>query len=435
MSTRESLTIRRFDSPAAAIGRDLRRAFCYLYLALAAMSSTFALAPARAFGLGEQALLATWLAVTVVLLALLLTARRHRPAILVAAVALAAYALASSTWAAEPGTSLGYALMLAGNILGAYLIACELSPAELARVLLRVIVTMAILGLLLYVAGVAEAQYVDAHRRPNLLGLTPLRGLFPHKITAGLFAVIGVVLAASLLRGVRRLATLALLVLTIAMTGSSTAVVLLAVGLATLWATASSLRSRRSYGAHTLVICSVVAAAVALLSFQWREVLGALGRDLTLTGRTLLWDWGISASSERPFFGWGFRGYIGTPESEMVRRSIPEFRNYDVPHFHQSFIQTAVDLGLIMLVVLVAIILSTLRRAYQLGLTSDAGLGAGLVALVSTVVVAGFVSNVLWTNGSLITIVLLALRFALPAGTTSSGAESETLRLPRASTL
>ncbi|MFZ8379515.1 hypothetical protein ACO1LW_13610, partial [Staphylococcus aureus] len=67
--------------------------------------------------------------------------------------------------------------------------------------------------------------------------------------------------------------------------------------------------------------------------WSWTDVLDFLGRDVTLTGRTILWNWGIEVWAQRPILGWGYGAYFATPEAAAFAQTIPEFRSWDVPHF------------------------------------------------------------------------------------------------------
>jgi len=71
------------------------------------------------------------------------------------------------------------------------------------------------------------------------------------------------------------------------------------------------------------------------------EILGGLtesvGKDSTLTGRTELWEIGISAASERPILGWGLDN----------QARVKDTREYHIQyaHYHNGFIDTWVASG------------------------------------------------------------------------------------------
>jgi len=88
-------------------------------------------------------------------------------------------------------------------------------------------------------------------------------------------------------------------------------------------------------------------------------VLGAFGKDSTLTGRTYLWQQGIAAAALHPFFGVGYGAYwvqgFSEPERLWDEFYIASRAGF---HFHNTFIETTVETGLIGVSLLVAILLT-----------------------------------------------------------------------------
>ncbi|MDL2401305.1 O-antigen ligase family protein [Rhizobium mayense] len=88
-------------------------------------------------------------------------------------------------------------------------------------------------------------------------------------------------------------------------------------------------------------------------------VLGAFGKDSTLTGRTYLWQQGIEAAAQHPFFGVGYQAYwvqgFSEPERLWEEFYIGSRAGF---HFHNTFIETTVETGLIGVSLLAAILLT-----------------------------------------------------------------------------
>ncbi|QND45144.1 O-antigen ligase family protein (plasmid) [Rhizobium lusitanum] len=101
-----------------------------------------------------------------------------------------------------------------------------------------------------------------------------------------------------------------------------------------------------------LVVAGVYLGAVDL-------VLGAFGKDSTLTGRTYLWQQGIAAAMLHPFFGIGYQAYwvqgFSEPERLWEEFYITSRAGF---HFHNTFIETTVETGLIGVFLLVSILLT-----------------------------------------------------------------------------
>jgi exopolysaccharide production protein ExoQ len=75
-------------------------------------------------------------------------------------------------------------------------------------------------------------------------------------------------------------------------------------------------------------------------------LLGAFGKDATLTGRTYLWAEGIAAASQAPLFGVGYQAYWVQGFSE-AERLWEEFYigSRSGFHFHNTYIEVLVELG------------------------------------------------------------------------------------------
>lgn len=87
-------------------------------------------------------------------------------------------------------------------------------------------------------------------------------------------------------------------------------------------------------------------------------LLGAFGKDATLTGRTYLWSEGIAAAGQAPFFGVGYQAYWVQGFSE-AERLWEEFYigSRSGFHFHNTYIEVLVELGAVGFALLCLIIL------------------------------------------------------------------------------
>ncbi|MEV7756305.1 O-antigen ligase family protein [Microbacterium sp. NPDC089180] len=380
-------------APPRTAGWQLRIAFYAVYVALLMMAPTIVSSPARYFGVSsDTALYWTWLAINGFAVLLVLAAARQRPAALLTVILFSGYILASSMWSVAPQTSLQYGSTLVGVLCVAYLMSVDMGMRGILVLLARVTVTLSVVGLLLYVMRADIAIYVDAANRANLLGTLPFKGLFPHKIVAGFYAATGIVAIMATSRpGAGKVLSVLCLLAVIVLSSSSTALVLLPFAIAIYLLTRRALE--RGMRARAWIASLIITAIVGglLMAWTWSDVLGLLSRDTTLTGRTTLWDWGLRTWAERPIFGWGYGAYFETPEAAAVAYSIPEFRSWDVPHFHQTYIQTAVDFGVVGLVALVVVIFKVLLRSYKHGAALGSSVAAGTFAIALTAAAAGFV--------------------------------------------
>lgn len=395
--------------------QSARTLFYYVYIACTLGANTVLLIPrsqTSATTGGGALFQASWVLLLGLTLVALLTIRHHSGPNLFFVVMVCAYVMASAIWSVNPTSTLTYGTMFCGNILVAYMLTCDYDISQILKLFSNIILILTVAGLAAYAARLSFSFYFDHQSRANLLGLQPLRGLFPHKITGGLYAVIGAVLALNFQRGLSRIACLTAYVSFIVLTGSASAIILglTAVLISTL--ANSAVRRRIRPGVFALLFLASAAVATAVVLLKQAAILELLGRDSTLTGRTYLWQYGLNEWRERPIFGWGFNGYFTSDIAQYIR-NIGVFRNYDVPHFHQSYIQTMVDLGLVGLSILVGMIIYSLYWSYRRALLGPHDAGAAAFTLVSLIAIAGLAIYVMYEYNHFATFALFTIFLGL----------------------
>jgi exopolysaccharide production protein ExoQ len=86
-------------------------------------------------------------------------------------------------------------------------------------------------------------------------------------------------------------------------------------------------------------------------------VLGAFGKDSTLTGRTYLWQQGIQVAAQNPFFGIGYQAFwvqgFSEPERLWEEFFITSRSGF---HFHNTYIETTVETGFVGAILLCAVL-------------------------------------------------------------------------------
>ncbi len=113
-----------------------------------------------------------------------------------------------------------------------------------------------------------------------------------------------------------------------------------------------------------LAVSCVLVGAIANLPL----LLEALGRDVTFTGRTYIWQVSLDHLADRPWLGFG-RGAFWSPQSPFPKQ-ISYFlsQGFSAPHAHSGYIETALDVGLIGLTLVVICFVTAyaaaLKRAY-----------------------------------------------------------------------
>ena len=90
----------------------------------------------------------------------------------------------------------------------------------------------------------------------------------------------------------------------------------------------------------------IVAVLAALNLGAVDMVLGAFGKDSTLTGRTYLWQQGFDAAATQPWLGVGYQAYWvqGFSEAERLWKEF-YIASRSGFHFHNTYIEAFVELG------------------------------------------------------------------------------------------
>lgn len=115
-----------------------------------------------------------------------------------------------------------------------------------------------------------------------------------------------------------------------------------------------TLRRQFTLAAPTFIAVTLMAGTAAIwLADNSENVLTALGRDATLTGRTKIWSAVLSNIWERPWLGYGYGGFWRGWEGESAQVWLMLPQNNLPTHAHNGFLDIWLDLGLLGLAVFV----------------------------------------------------------------------------------
>jgi exopolysaccharide production protein ExoQ len=274
-------------------------------------------------------------------------------------------AIMSSLWSLTPEMSQYHGIQLLATVLVGFLLSIYTRLDRLVP-----LVFTAFLG-----SAIVSAAFVVVNPGAGIAAGGEWQGVYAHKNLMGSMMGLLIIAAACLfLEGWYRWlsggATLfaAMLIL---LSRSGTAIVVLA---ATLAAFPVSMIVRKGVLAAGMAAgFGLVTGAAGLILLElngvdlMQFVLRALGKDDTLTGRTLLWDIAINAYESRPWSGFGFKAWwaseeTGAPFVKYIIRS-------EAGSFHNTFLEVAVALGHVGLFLLVLGLLASFivaLRAYFL---------------------------------------------------------------------
>jgi len=269
-----------------------------------------------------------------------------------------AWCLLSPIWAVDPGEALKQAVYLTLTMLICYHVVLHLSPRQ---IMYAVLAATGAVGTLVFVRGLPSGNFAWT--------------LFAHKNSMGVSMLIlwtvsvGVTLDSAAPRLLRLLAAggAALSAFLILNSESATAILLMLATGGIFLAGAGVLLGgflRPSRIALTCLILTLAAGAgsVAVSTVKndpVEAVLNHFGKDRTITGRTVLWQYAEAQIEERPVLGVGAGGFWRYRDSPLIRQIYEEFhkRPHDNFNFHNSYYeihvhQGAIGLGLALLAVI-----------------------------------------------------------------------------------
>jgi exopolysaccharide production protein ExoQ len=129
---------------------------------------------------------------------------------------------------------------------------------------------------------------------------------------------------------------------------------------------------------HTIIVCASALAAIilgaAIVVLAPDFLVTALGRDLTLTGRTDIWEASARFVQAQPWLGYGYYAFWlpDNGPAYWVREAV----QWQVASAHSSWLELALGLGRIGVVLFALQLIATLRRGSAAIFERNAGLWA-----------------------------------------------------------
>ena len=270
---------------------------------------------------------------------------------------LCLWAIFSVAWSVEPAESLRRSLALVGSVIAGLFLGLLFEPKQQLKAVA-------------YAIGLgALASVIMAFAVPSVAFMPTgeLQGVYFLKNSLGHMMSLGVLSFALLALDERRgrpmhLVMFLLCGVLLVLSKSATAVVVTMAMLALLpLRKLLYLRARRLMAAIAILVPVMVFAMIWVVNSS-EDLLAALGRTSSLSGRIPLWQLVLRQIGERPIRGYGFSAFWSSWQGERVSDAV----NWDnaVPHAHNGFLEVWLGLGIIGL----ALILLTVSRSFIQGL-------------------------------------------------------------------
>lgn len=270
-----------------------------------------------------------------------------------------AYSLASTLWSVHPGMTLRAGLQFAS------IITCALIISRIVRVkavIKGIVLGMCIaLSIVLMSSGISsQSALIGGLGSKNQVGANAEIGLYCALLCFFMFRnywqKIIIALPAIMLCG---------LCLYLSQSATSNVSLLITIIISLALFLLAKLSKQLRLVAYIVVI--LLAAVITTISASMNlEDMGlkATGKDVTLTGRTFLWEEGIKTGMNKPVLGYGLGAFWvpGTPEAEKIWYKFNIFSKSGF-HFHNLFINIFVEIGMIGVVLWVLMYLHTCAKS------------------------------------------------------------------------
>jgi exopolysaccharide production protein ExoQ len=316
------------------------------------------------------------------------------------------FCLLTVLWSQFPSQSLRYSIQLAITIVIAIAIASRISPTVFLRCLFGI-----------YGLGVVGSVLFGRVRDDigAWVGLFGSKNAFAAVVSAFALTAIAVLFDRTAPR-VMRFAALAGVVAAgplLLKAQSAGAIIFIVPAAATALAI---ILSRRLTAVQKLITAGAVAtlaAAAFLVLVQFSEVLfqnllDYSGKDVTLTGRTDLWDYAFSVIREHPLLGVGYQAFWvrGHPPAELLWAyfGIEARAGFN---FHNTYINNAVEIGLVGLAIQVFILYGALLKTYLWAFRAPSPENAFLASFLTLIACSSYVEVAVFFQFSITTVTVI----------------------------
>jgi O-antigen ligase len=317
----------------------------------------------------------------------------------------------SALWSVDPSLSLYRTIALTGTTAFGMFLAVRFSVEEQLRiyafVLGLVACASALVALLLPEYGVMTAPHTGAWS-----------GVFFHKNPFGRIMALSTLVFFLLVLGDRQTRPIALIgmLLSIALllaSLSEASLIVAIVSVAGALLLAAMQRLPRPKQPLFLLIGAAVGALITFWAVQHSEtILSHLGRDLTFTGRTELWQLLVEKARAHPWLGYGYgafwRGDVGV--SGEIKQA---FNGWYPVHAHNGFLDIVLELGAVGLLMFVPVLAVYGYRAHAWGMAQRAPLCVWPVAYTLFFVLSNVAESALLRQNNIYWVLYVAAVMAV----------------------
>jgi O-antigen ligase len=313
---------------------------------------------------------------------------------------------ASISWSSEPMLSFKRFVALVSVVFFAGFIAYNYSLERIAFLFGCVIGAAALMGLIFALLR-PDIAFISGGIRDGAF-----RGIFPEKNAGARLNAIAILLLLPMIRQRNLLAMLYgfFALVAIGLAQSATAIALVIAGTASYAYFLTLIRLRINRSVLAFLGATVVFFLLCLFLYaNYTLLLELVGRDPTLTDRTLIWDLLWPLIDERMLKGYGFGAFWASAEADAFIT-----RWGYIGNAHSGYIETLLNGGLIQLVALLLLFTEALIKRYR-AITADqsASFQASALVIIGLLVVTNYVAYVIpnYRSAEFLVFCVLSLTF------------------------
>jgi len=324
---------------------------------------------------------------------------------------LLAWSFATAVWSADPAMTLQYSVIITLCALMGVLMGTRYSLEGVISILtitLAIALVMSVLVIFL-VPGWGKMPGIHAGA---------WSGIFIHKNGLGSAAVMGATLFGYRARsetGHARYGWLLLVVLSVILAvgaRSATALVVMMAVAGGAWISGLVRLKRQDLWLAVSMLLTAGFFCVWMLASNLEFFFKALGKDMTLTGRIELWQWGFDSFLHRPIGGYGFESFW-LNKGEHGGARIRLLAGWAAPHIHNSWLQIALDVGFVGISCYVVFVTRIIKNAWYLAKESSGFLYRLVLLLMGQILIYSMVETLLYKRNAGTFILLVAMSVAL----------------------
>lgn len=245
-------------------------------------------------------------------------------------------------------------------------------------------------------------------------GTPQWQGVFTHKNTFARMAVLAALIL--VLYFIRRRKSLMILIgvcllfVLVVFTQAKTSLVYTVIGLVAFLFVRVFKKNPASRKKVLLLGISTFGGSATWICFNWERFVGALGKDPTITGRTVLWALSFTWIWKRPFLGYGYDAFWSDYYGPAA-----DFRAaagwLEAPHAHNGLINLWLDLGLIGVLIFVLGFVLAYRTAWNLAKVAKTAQGLWPITFLTFLGAYSLVETAFLSRNDLIWVLYVSLLY------------------------